>query len=326
METPAAELSRPLTFFEKLRIGIACAIAILLLWTLGWRMAAPVDPEMAVTFTHSGRAVFATWPTLAILTVIAAAIGTAIVGRRAPEAGALAAAVGLAAMSLRGGTMQELLGYYADGAPGPRRSLMFYMLLDCVLWTGVMAAGWVAITAVRRWLWEDGQDVRPLPLPPGPNAKNVPPAPAASPDAASGKAGWAAFAITTVVGVIVIWATISRTPVANVAEKQVFASVCGGLFMGAMAARSLTRVLDATPYVLAAPAVGIIGLVLGYLGADMGWAEGTPYKPYAALATTPPHDLARALPVVYIAVGVIGAVLGYWAGDRVEHVTEEEPG
>jgi hypothetical protein len=219
--------------------------------------------------------------------------------------------------------MQELLGYYAAAAPGPRRSLMFYMLLDCVLWTGIMAAGWVTMTAVRRWLWGEAVDTRRLPLPSSPNAKGAPPAP---PETTSGKAGWAAFAITTVIGVIVIWATISRTPVANVAQKQVIASVCGGLFLGAMAARYYTQVLDVTPYVLAAPAVGIIGLILGYLGADMGWAEGTPYKPYAALATTPPHDLARALPVVYIAVGVTGALLGYWAGDRVEHVTEEEPG
>ncbi len=312
----------PLGFLEKLRVLAACGVAVLLLWTLGWRLAEPVDPRMAVTLTHSGRAVVALWPGLAVLTVVSAAIGTAIVGRRLPEAGALAAAVGLGALSLRGGSMQMLLAYHADEAAGPRRALMWSMALDCLLWTAVMAAAWVSVAAVRHWLWggpprtPDAEPVKP--------EKTAKTSKAAPPAISKPRLGWPALAVTTVVALLVIWSTIARTPVAGIARGQVIASVAGGLYLGALAGRYFTRVTDPTWYVLAAPAAGLIGYIVGLFSSDMGWAQGNIWQPYALLAITPPHDLVRPLPVEYVAVGIIGALSGFWTAERMEHAAELE--
>jgi hypothetical protein len=322
------EFDPALTFFEKLRVLAACSVAILLLWTLGWQLAHPSDPGMALTLSRSGARVVAVWPALAVLAAISAAVGTAIIGRRLPEAGVLAAGIGLAAMSLRGGTMQALLGYEAGTQTGTRRALMMSLLLDTVLWTGVMAVAWVAMLMVRRWLWSDmaapvvdAQEVAAA-------SKGAPAKKGSPPSAAGGlktqAAGYIALGITIVVGLIVIWNTVSRTPVAVVQRNQVIASVAGGLFLGAMAGRYFTGATEPLLYVLAAPAVAIVAFILGHLSSDMSWAQGTIYQPFAALATTPPHDLVRPLPVIYLTVGVAAALGGYWTADRMEKMAQQE--
>ena len=305
----------PLSFIERTRAVVACGVAWLLLGTLGWQMAKPLDPQMAVTLTASGRAILAAGPALLILAVVAAAIGTAIIGKRLPEAGALSAAIGLAGMSLRGGSMQAMLAYYADQSVSARRGLMIAMLIDTLLWTAIMAAAWVSTMTVRRWLWPELVAESEVPTPKA--AKNPPPAPSAF------ARGWPALTVTVVVATIVIWLTVARTPVANIARGQVIASVGGGLFLGAMAARYFTGNNDSIWYALAVPVVAVIGYVLGHFSADMNWAHDA-YKPYAWLATTPPHQLARPLPIEYICVGLAGALIGFWTGQRMEHVVEHE--
>ncbi len=95
-------------------------------------------------------------------------------------------------------------------------------------------------------------------------------------------------------------------------------------YLGAMLARYVTGINDARWYILAAPAVGLIGYLVGFLSADMSWTEGGPYQFFVYLATTPPHALARPLPVDYVAVGIAGALLGFWSGERVEHAVAQE--
>ena len=316
METISSSLT-PLGFFERLRAGAACAVAWLLLGTVGWQMAKPLDPQMAVTLTASGRAILATGPALLVLAVVAAAIGTAIIGRRLPEAGALCAAVGLAGMSLRGGSMQVMLAYYADQSTQldqitqHRRGLMIAMLADALLWAAILVTAWMSMLIVRRWLWPELV------------AAETPPSDPKSAIPSAFVRGWPALAVTAVVATIVIWLTIARTPVASIARGQIIASVGGGLFLGAMAARYFTGNNDSVWYALAVPVVAVIGYVLGHFSADMSWAEG-PFLPFASLATTPPHLLARPLPIEYIAVGLIGALTGFWTGQRMEHVVEHE--
>ncbi len=322
----------PLGFVEKLRVVLACAVAILLLRTLGWQVAHPADAQMALTLSRSGASVLALWPTLAVLSAVSAAIGTAIIGRRLPDAGVFAAAIGVAAMSLRGGTMQILLGYHAGTQPETRRALMLSLAIDCILWTSIMAVAWITTVIVRKWLWASASEPVAEVSPP-PAAK---PAAAGGPKAATGRkragstllagqtADYLAFAITLFIALIVIWNTVSRTPVAMVERNQVIASVAGGLYLGALAARYFTGGTHTLWYALAAPVVGLIGFILGHLSGDMAWAQGTPYQPYVLLATTPPHDLVRPLPVLYVTVGIAGALGGFWTADRMERLAQQE--
>lgn len=327
MEAALTQSAAPLGLIEKTRVAAGIAAAALLLYTMGWMVARPTDPELAVTFVRSGRAIAATWPALAVLTVVAGIIGTVLAGRRLPEAGLLAAAVALAVLSLRGGSMQIMLANEGATTEPARQEFMTAMAIDSLLWSGIMAVTWFAVNCSWHWIWENGGT-------PGT-------APAIAAAAGTGKsvqanarrtqsaqtaagAGWPALVITALVGILVIWLTVGRTRVANVHRGQTIAAVAGGLYLGAMAARYFTGIRDVRWYLLAVPAIGLAAFLVGYLSADMRWAQGIPYQYYIYLPTTPVHDLARPLPIEYAAVGTAAALAGYWGGDKVEQVASQE--
>jgi hypothetical protein len=205
---------------------------------------------------------------------------------------------------------------------------MTRMCIDCILWTGIMAVAWVTTLIVHNWLWpaatpEGTMTADDSPKSVGGRAGKVPVA--TKPVAFKNQMmGAFALAVTIVISLIVIWNTVSRTPVAMIQQNQVIASVAGGLFLGAMAGRYFTGVTEPLFYVLAPPIVAVIAFILGYLSSDMSWAQGPPYQYYAQLATTPPHDLVRPLPVLYLTVGVAGALGGYWTADRMERLAQQE--
>lgn len=341
MDTVAPAPVARLGFLDKLRVLLACGVAIVLMRSVGWRVAAPLDPDMAVTLTQAEGGVWAVWPALLILTAVTATIGTVIAGQRLPEAGIFAAGFGLTALALRGGYMQDLLAYHGASEASQRRALMAMLAWDCVLWAAILAVSWLAVMLARAWLWG------PSEVAPGPDGeistdaaspgKKSAPSPSPRPSSKSTerpgrkqqagsstpRGGWPALPITIVIGALVIWLTIARTPVAQIARGQVIASVAAGLLLGAMAARYFTGIADPRWYVLAVPAIGLIGYLLGFINAGMGWAQKE-YQPYALLAVTPTHDLARPLPIEYVAVGVSAALVGFWSGQRIEHTAEQE--
>lgn len=302
-----------------LRTLPAVAVAVALLATVGWNVAQPLDPEWAVTLTKSGRSLLGIAPSLLVLLVVVAAIGTALSGKAVPQGGIFAAAVGLAVLSVRGGTMQVVLAYCGTEGTGSRRSLMASMAFECVLWAALLAACWLVVENVRRWLWPTASNNADESEGPKDNKKTK-----AKPESQSNPgAGWPALAVTSVVALFVIWVTIARTPVAMIARGQVIASVAFGLYLGVLAARYFTGITDVRWYLIAPLAVALVGYLLGFLQADLGWAKGA-LSSYARLATTPAHALARPLPIEYIAVGVAGAIAGLWSGEKIEHVTKQE--
>jgi len=302
-----------------LRTLPAVAVSVALLATVGWRVAQPLDPDWAVTLTQSGRSLLAIAPSLLLLMVVVAAIGTALSGRRVPQGGLFATAVGLVVLSVRGGSMQVMLAYCGIDGVGSRRSLMVLMAFECVLWAALLAASWLVVENVRRWLWPatasgSGKSE---------GVKDGKKAKSSASGQAKSFAGWPALAVTTVVALFIIWMTIARTPVATIARAQVIASVAFGLYLGVLAARYFTGITDVRWYILAPLAVALVGYLLGFLQADLSWAKGQ-LSSYARLATTPSHALARPLPIEYIAVGVAGAIAGLWSGEKIEHVTKQE--
>jgi hypothetical protein len=232
MEQAITVRANPVGFFEKLRLLVAAGVAVVLVGYVSWMVAEPTDPQMAVTFTESGRSVWAVWPSLLVLTVVAAVVGSAIAGPRLPEAGMFAAAIGLAGLALHGGSMQVLLEYVAGAEAAGRRRLMFSMGIDAVLWAALLAVSWVVVAAVGRWLWSNPADGRlEKPQPPKKSSKKSSPLV----DLLGG--GPLALAVTSIVALFVIWVAVARTPVANVARGQAIASVFFGLYLGAMAGR-----------------------------------------------------------------------------------------
>jgi hypothetical protein len=322
---PTPELARPhhapLAFIEKLRLTAASLVAILLLRSVGQMVIAPDDPQMAVTFALGGAGAIASWPAMAVLTVVAGVIGTIITGRRPREAGAFAAGIGLAGLSLTGGSMQLVLGYHATTTAEGRRALMTVLALDTLLWTGIMAVVWFSVMLAWHWLWENGTATADEPSDHSSGSVNRSVRVTASSDQPFWS-GWPALVITGVVGVFVIWITVGREPTAEIHRGQTIASVAGGLYLGAFGARYFAGIDRAIWYVLAVPAIALTGYLLGYLNAELNWAHGAS-KYFAFLATTPPHDLVRPLPIDYIAVGVPAALMGYWSGAKMEDVAGE---
>jgi hypothetical protein len=290
---------------DRSRIALACGVAILMMFGVGWSVAQPSDSLLGLTFVHSGRAVLPIWLMMLVLGAITAAIATVVAGRHLPEAGLFATGIGMTTMALRGGSMQMILAYCTTPDAVGRRALMWSMGRDCILWAAVMVLAWAASVMVRKWLWPESG-----------------PAPAAKKQTTP-QLGAGALASTLVVALIVIWLTIARTSVADIARGQVIASVAAGLFLGTMAGRTVTGVNGIHWYLGAALLVGLIAYLVGYLEADMSWATSGIYQRFAVMSSTPPHDLVRPLPVEYVAVGVPAAVAGYWCSDKVEHSAEE---
>ena len=303
----------PLGLIEKVRVVLACVAAIVLLSTVGWMVAAPADSHQGVTLaTHPGRAT-GVWAAVIALTVVAGWLGTVMAPRRLAEGGVFVAAVGLAGLALKGGSMQDVMDYMlAAPDAASRRWLAVQMAMDTVLWTGVLAATWVAVALARRMVWGDEELYNPVPA--ASRKSDTAKAQASRPT------GWWALIITGLLAAFIIWATDARTPVATIARGQIIASVGGGFFLGAMAARYFTGQHRAHWYVLAVPAVALLAWLVSYLNSGMAWAP----DPFRLLKQTPPHALARPLPIEYLAVGVAGALAGFWSGERVEHVHEPE--
>lgn len=322
MEAALDTTAVPLGLVDKTRLVLAVAAAVALLWTIGWMVAEPVDPHLSLTFMRSGRPVAAEWPALAVLTVVAGIMGTAISGRRLPEAGLFAAAIGVASLSLRGGSMETLLVAEGANTEATRRAFLKAMTLDCALWAAIMVAAWFAVTWAWRWVWASSS--QPAPAVQSARATTAASVKAKTAADSTSHAHGLALGITAIVALLVVWLTAGRTPVANVARGQTIAAVAGGLYLGAMAGRYFTGVDDSRWYLLAVPVVGLVAYVVGYWSADMSWAQGTGYQYYAYLATTPVHDLVRPLPVEYIAVGVAATIAGFWGGEKMEQVAIQE--
>ena len=196
---------------EKARIVAAMVVAVVLMTTIGWMVASPVDPDMAVSFTTGGRALWTAFPAMLALTVVASLLGTVIAGPRLPESGMLAASVGLVGLALRGGSMQDVLGYCAGTDEASRKALMVRMEMDVVLWAAALVVSWMAVSLAWKWLWVEQPDVA-AELPGEVPAKRDKKASAAA-EAGGPRAAWAGWAVTTVLGLFIIWITVARTPV-----------------------------------------------------------------------------------------------------------------
>jgi len=224
------------------------------------------------------------------------------------------------------------LGYFVANDEISRSALLRLMVLDSLLWAGILLLSWVAVYLSWQWLWGSRSSIAETQQEEAtegePQSKKDNKVCAVNSEAdlqpKSFWAGWPAMVATAVVAAFFIWITVSRTPISPILRGQVIFSVAGGFFVGALVARYFTGINDARWYALAPLGVALIGYLLGYLNADMAWAEAeAQYKYYALLAITPPHDLVRPLPIEYLAVGVAGALGGYWSSASVEQVVEQ---
>lgn len=141
-----------LSFWHKLiALAVWCAAGALF-WTLSPDVAALNDPYAAVSLLASSRPAAMAFQML-VLVCVAAAVATMVLGRWLPDAGAFAAAIGLASAALTGGTSEALLISYAEGFTLARAGLAAKLAMETLVWTAAAAAALILSAAVCRWFF-----------------------------------------------------------------------------------------------------------------------------------------------------------------------------
>lgn len=337
--TTAVHDVRPLKIEEKLRVTVACAIGLALFASVGWTVARPADPRAPITLVLDGGGWLTTWGSVLGLAAVTSAVATAAAAPIFIGSGMLATAVGLAAMSLRGGTMTELLLYRgADAAQ--RQALAQRLMLETLLWFAAIGVAAIVGATVRRWLGGEAMPLDEADASAG-DAKGGSPkrrgdgsggaaGTKSSAAAASGAGGWlnrSGFSVSrglrvlrdgagaTLVSLGAAWflitVVIGRTSVAWIERGQVLFAVGASFFCAVMLARVLFKAAPLSSCVIAVPLLACVGYAWGYIrpiASNVGY--------YADLASTPPSDLFRPLPIEYVGMGVVGVVLGYWFAIR----------
>jgi len=153
-------INRPhLSLLERMAVWLTWALGGALFLTVGWTAMAPADPlgPVCVLTSKSGVAMMAQ---AAALVAVCAGVCTLIAGRSLVDVGTFAAALGLAAVSLRGGTT-EYLFLYGDGTSGgvmPVGVLAIRFLVASVGWMAVMMVAPVVSLFVMRWCFGSRSD------------------------------------------------------------------------------------------------------------------------------------------------------------------------
>ena len=141
-----------LSLFEKTVLLSSWAVVGALFLTIGSLVMEPDDPLAAVSMLTKRRAILMVVQTAA-LSAVAAAIATVIAGRLLPDVGTFAAAVGLAAVSLQGGTTANLLAGSASDSVSASGWLAAKLAVESLGWFLVVAAALSMSGVVTRWQW-----------------------------------------------------------------------------------------------------------------------------------------------------------------------------
>jgi len=284
---------RDLTLLDKLTLWASWAAAAGIFLTLGWMAMAPDDPYGAVSLLLRGGAT-GMWLQAAGLAMVTSAIATVLVGRSLPYAGPFAAALGLAAVSLRGGTAESLLIAARTSEEGTN-AMALRMSVEALAWTGALILAFVVGGAVSRWCF---------------------PRPATHEMKVNSESGGLPVPVFTVVALAigmlafnVLGAGMNSREIRHI---QVCFVVAASVWLGCYFAHRVV------------PACGILwyfaAVVLMALG-GYGWAA-LQSDPPTLPVSVPPSNFLRVLPLQFVAVGVAAAIAAYWS--NLNHRIEQD--
>jgi hypothetical protein len=252
---------------------------------------------------------------------VAAAIGTVIIGRKLPEAGTFAAALGLMIVSLRGGTMEFLLVRTADDSQATVRGLALKLAVEAVGWAFVVAMAVAASAIVSRW-FQRPDEHRLSPEPDDDNELllagwDVPllgtllgrPRSCAGTSPADGMRHTAIATVVMLVAQRVFGTGLyDRVVTHGQACFVVAASACVGTYV----AFRYAPVRSALWAILAALSTPVLGYLLAAI--TSGSSTATPALP----VNIPPSHFMRALPIQGVAVGCAAAIATFWWPSVIE--------
>jgi hypothetical protein len=242
-------------------------------------------------------------PTVSFLVVAAALlvcvlVGTLITGRVRFDAGLFCAVLGMLALSLRSGTVGDVLRATAGQGGGATAFMGF--AAELLLLYAVLGLGWSVLWLLHRQDYLKADQFRD-----GVEETHDP--------VVIKVCALLMQAAGTALCMIVLVQTDSKT--------QVLWSVAAASYLGAILAHVLYPV-SPSPWLWVGPMlVGVTGYVTAYLKlapSDVAWRTGQ-----LRFSLAP---LARALPVDYVTAGTAGAVLGYWMSRKWQQQRAEGSG
>ncbi len=282
-------LHRPqLTLIDKSVTLGAWVLAGTLFMTVGWMAMEPDDPGGAVSIlTRSGS--IGMFVQAAALAGIAGAVATIMAGRRVPEAGTFAAAIGLAVVSLRGSTATQLLLSCADIPGISQRLLALKLAGETLVWFVIVLFAMFVSVQVGRWYFSaDGRT------------------PVTIGGTATRREGIRHTITTCMVGLLVMSLLSAGLHERSIQHGQVCFVIALSVAAGVYVAFRCGPVDSPLWSILAVPAIA----VLGYL-----WAAIRP--PSVGLPPNlPSSHFLRALPIQYVSVGTAAALVTYWYARR----------
>jgi hypothetical protein len=266
----------------------SCVACLVLCFEGGKVFAIPLCPhcDMSLLLGDSPlSSLLVVW----MLLLVGVGLGTLIAGSIRPDAGLFAATTGLAALSVRGGSVGDVL---RQASGNMRNATPFLCLgLELLLLGLMIALAWAAL----RWLVRSGR------LKDDSARDGLP-----SDDNSLGQRFCALATQILVTAAIVMFLCVTD------AKQQALASIFIASFIGAVAAHSF---FAAEPSIWCWAGPLMVGLI-GYV-----WAYASPGNWQIGKVAVP---LARALPLDWASAGPAGAILGYWMSRRWQRATHEE--
>jgi len=277
---------------NRLLMSLAAAAACLLFWFAGAWFGIPrhrgfenslaLQPSAAADLLLTGVAILA-----------ATAVGTVFAGSIRFDAGLFAAAIGLAALSCRGGPMR----YVTQAAGG--RGVFLALALELVVLGALLGLAWFGLWLLYRVghlrgdALRDGLRDQPHDI---------------------GERVYALLVQAAVMSVLVM--LLARTD----DKKQVLAAVAVASFAATLMSYAFSPVRPSVWYWAGPILVGTFGYLTAYLSAgsmeSVGWKSGAGGGLLAGLA--------RPLPLDYASLGTAGAILGYWTSRQWQRAKELE--
>jgi len=274
-----------LTAYQRTRfiLSIGAIVCYVIFWWLSRQFGVPAEPGYGGSLLLAPSMV---WGLAVVLVgwVAAVVVGTVIAGSVRFDAGLFCAGLGLMAVTIRGGTLVDVLHQR------PAASTYIVLAVETViLWVFVAVASWV----IRR--------LRGIPFLRDPHLP-------LELDVERVDQDWApAHHIGALVMQVVVMGLIVMLLGQSADKAQVLVSVFVGGLLGTMLAGNYYVELRRPEYTCAGPAVVA---VIGYL-----WAY---FSPVGLAVGHTSYALARPLPLDYLSAGCAGAIVGAWVGVKYQ--------
>ncbi len=259
---------------NRILLAIASAISFAMFWFVGSWFNIPVNRGFNASLLTQPSAV-SSMLVIALAILVSVVICTLVAGSVRADAGLFCTALGLMAMSIRGGPMRYTLF--------DAKSSVFYTLaIELLLLFAVFGIGWLIVLRMRDIGFgrKDDRDFKPN-----------------DEDFGQKIIATAIQAVATLALVSILCRTDQKA--------QALASVGVASMIGSIVA---VMVAPTRPSIWYWPGPLLVGL-LGY-----SWASFNPQNLPIGQSAGYFAALARALPLDYASAGIGGAMLGYWFG------------